>query len=187
MGGQDSLCAKLNYAFEQSQKDDFMSDYFNSYVNYGNQPGLSNAHVFGHAGRPDLTQYWVRRVRRQAYGGTTPDKGYGGHDEDQGQMSSLSALMSIGLFAIDGGSSQTPTYDITAPMFSEITIRLHPDYCDGQTFRVIVHGVSDANCYIRRMLLNGQPHHTFQLSHEQLKRGGTLELWLDSHPQPKQQ
>lgn len=187
MGGQDSLCAKLNYAFLQSQKDDFMSSYGNGYVNYGNQPGLSNAHVFGHAGRPDLTQYWVRRVRRQTYGGTTPDKGYGGHDEDQGQMSSLSALMSIGLFAIDGGSSQTPTYDITAPMFSEITIRLHPDYCDGPTFRIKAHGVSDVNCYIRRMLLNGQPHHDFQLSHEQLKRGGTLELWLDSYPQTPQQ
>lgn len=46
----------------------------------------------------------MRRVRRQAYGGTTPDLGYGGQDEDQGQMGALSALMSIGLFSIDGGS-----------------------------------------------------------------------------------
>ena len=41
-----------------------------------NQPGLSNAHVFNYAGKPWLSQYWVRRVKEQAYGGTTPDLGY---------------------------------------------------------------------------------------------------------------
>ncbi|MBQ9667644.1 MAG: glycoside hydrolase family 92 protein, partial [Prevotella sp.] len=182
MGGADSLCQKLDYAFRQSQKDDFMSGYGNGYVNYGNQPGLSNAHVFAHAGRPDLTQYWVRRVRRQTYGGTTPDKGYGGHDEDQGQMSSLSALMSLGLFAIDGGSSQTPAYDITAPLFSDITIRLHPDYCEGRQFRIVTHNVSDENCYIQRLELNGQPLTVPRLTHADFQRGGTLEIWLGNQP-----
>ena len=198
MGGPDSLCQKLDYAFRQSQKDDFMSGYGNGYVNYGNQPGLSNAHVFAHAGRPDLTQYWVRRVRRQTYGGTTPDKGYGGHDEDQGQMSSLSALMSLGLFAIDGGSSQTPAYDITAPLFSDITIRLHPDYCEGRQFRIVTHNVSDENCYIQRLELNGQPLRSTsgrllpkgrknvpRLTHADFQRGGVLEIWLGNQPTEK--
>ena len=182
MGGNDTLCTRLNYAFEQAASADFMSGYGGGYVSYSNQPGLSNAHVFGHAGRPDLTQYWVRRVRRQAYGGTTPDKGYGGHDEDQGQMSSLSALMSIGLFAIDGGSSQHPAYDITSPIFEEVTIRLHPDYCDGHEFRILTHHNSEANCYIQRMTLNGAAHPDFRLTHEQLQRGGTLEMWLSDQP-----
>ena len=180
MGGNDSLCARLNYAFEQATGDDFMSGYGGGYVSYSNQPGLSNAHVFGHAGRPDLTQYWVRRVRRQAYGGTTPDKGYGGHDEDQGQMSSLSALMSIGLFSLDGGSSQHPTYDITSPIFDKVTIRLHPDYCQGREFRIVVHGNSEQNCYIQRMTLDGVELHETSITHERLQQGGTLELWLGS-------
>lgn len=179
MGGEDSLCQKLNHAFEQSQRDDFMSGYGNGYVNYGNQPGLSNAHVFAHAGRPDLTQKWVHRVRRQTYGGTSPDKGYGGHDEDQGQMASLSALMSLGLFAIDGGSSRFPVYDITAPFFNEITIRLHPDYCEGSEFCITTHNVGDENCYIQRMQLNGRNLDVPQLSHADFQRGGRLELWLD--------
>ncbi|MBR1788849.1 MAG: glycoside hydrolase family 92 protein [Bacteroidaceae bacterium] len=184
MGGNDTLCARLNYAFEQAASEDFMSGYGGGYVSYSNQPGLSNAHVFGHAGRPDLTQYWVRRVRRQAYGGITPDKGYGGHDEDQGQMGSLSALMSIGLFAIDGGSSQCPAYDITSPIFDEVTIRLHPDYCDGREFRILTHHNSEANCYIQRMTLNGAVHPDFRLTHEQLQRGGTLEMWLSDEREP---
>ena len=87
MGGKDQLCHKLNHAFEQAAPDDFVFGYSNGYVSYANQPGCSNAHVFNHAGQPWLSQYWVRRVNEQAYGATTPDEGYGGHDEDQGQMS----------------------------------------------------------------------------------------------------
>ncbi len=98
MGGEDILCEKLNYAFEKAAASDFVFAYNDGYVSYANQPGCSNAHVFNHAGKPWLSQYWVRRVKEQAYGGITPDLGYGGHDEDQGQMGGVSALMAIGLF-----------------------------------------------------------------------------------------
>jgi len=64
MGGPD----KLNYTFEQSVATDFISTYEEGYVSYGNQPDCSNAHVFNHVGFPWLSQYWVRRVSRQAYG-----------------------------------------------------------------------------------------------------------------------
>lgn len=182
MGGNDSLCSRLDFAFRQSAKDDFVSGYGNGYVNYSNQPGLSNAHVFAHAGRPDLTQYWVRRVRRQTYGGVTPDKGYGGNDEDQGQMSSLSALMSIGLFAIDGGSGCNSYYDVTAPIFDKITIKLHPDYCSGREFRIVTHNNGADNCYIRRISLNGVGRQRPAITHAEFVSGGQLDIWLDSKP-----
>lgn len=182
MGGNDSLCSRLDFAFRQSAKDDFVSGYGNGYVNYSNQPGLSNAHVFAHAGRPDLTQYWVRRVRRQTYGGVTPDKGYGGNDEDQGQMSSLSALMSIGLFAIDGGSGCHSYYDVTAPIFDKITIKLHPDYCSGREFRIVTHNNGADNCYIRRISLNGVGRQRPAITHAEFVSGGQLDIWLDSKP-----
>ena len=124
MGGNDTLCSKLNFAFEKAAPQDFVFAYNDGYVSYANQPGLSNAHVFNYAGKPWLTQYWVRRVREQAYGGITPDLGYGGHDEDQGQMGALSALMSIGLFSLQGNASATPVYEITSPIFDDITIKL---------------------------------------------------------------
>ena len=79
MGGNDSLCNKLNYAFRNRQRlEDFVFGYGGGYVSYANQPGCSNAHVFNYAGKPWLSQYWVRRVNEQAYGAITPDKGYGG-------------------------------------------------------------------------------------------------------------
>ena len=128
MGGYDKFCEKLNYAFEQAAPQDFVFGYGQGYVSYANQPGCSNAHVFSWGGKPWLTQYWVRRVNEQAYGGTTPDRGYGGHDEDQGQMGGVSALMSIGLFSTRGTAAARPVYEITSPVFDEVSIRLDKRY-----------------------------------------------------------
>lgn len=182
MGGNDSLCARLDYAFRQSVSTDFVKGYGNGYVSYANQPGLSTAHVFAHAGHPELTQYWVRRVRRQAYGATTPDLGYGGHDEDQGQMGSLSALMSIGLFALDGCSGRNPAYDITSPLFDEVTVHLNGDYYPGGTFRIVTHNNSESNCYISRATFNGAALSGFRLPHTDFARGGVVELWMTDKP-----
>lgn len=182
MGGNDSLCNKLNVAFEKSVETDFVYGYGSGYVSYANQPGCSNAHVFAHAGKPWLTQYWVRRVNEQAYGAITPDRGYGGHDEDQGQMSGVSSLMSIGLFGIDGGSARNPMYDITSPVFNEVTIKLDSNYYSGKTFRIKVYNNSAENCYIQQIRLNGKEYNQYQLSHTNYIQGGLLELWMGNTP-----
>jgi putative alpha-1,2-mannosidase len=151
-------------------------------VSYANQPGLSNAHVFNYAGKPWLTQYWVRKVKEQAYGGITPDLGYGGHDEDQGQMGALSALMSIGLFSLQGNASVTPVYEITSPVFDSITIKLDPKYYKGSTFTIITHNNSKENTYIQKARLNGKELNDFWFTHEDFAKGGTLEIWLGNEP-----
>jgi putative alpha-1,2-mannosidase len=181
MGGNDSLCAKLNYAFEQSEKDDFVFGYGSGYVSYANQPGCSNAHVFNYAGKPWLSQYWVRKVNEQAYGAITPDAGYGGHDEDQGQMGGVSALMSLGLFSLKGTCSQEPVYELTAPVFDEITIKLHPDYNKGKQFKIIVHNNSAENCYIQRVQLNKKTLDGLRFTHRDFSNGGELDIWLDAN------
>ncbi|MCF0176533.1 MAG: glycoside hydrolase family 92 protein [Bacteroidales bacterium] len=182
MGGDDVFTEKLNYAFEMASEADFIASYSNGYVSYANQPGCSNAHLFSHAGKPWLTQYWVRRVQKQAYSGVTPDKGYGGHDEDQGQMGGVSALMSIGLFGVQGLESDVPVYDITSPVFDEVTITLNPAYCSGKTFTIRTYGASEENCYIQKAALNGQPYEYSQFTREIFKAGGELELWLGNQP-----
>lgn len=182
MGGNDTLCRMLNLAFEKSVDGDFVAGYGSGYVSYANQPGLSSAHVFAHAGEPWLTQYWVRRVKEQAYGAVSPVAGYGGHDEDQGQMSGVSALMAIGLFSINGGSAINPSYEITSPVFDEVTITLDNDYYSGDKFTIRVHDNSPENCYIQRAELNGRPWNTFLLPHAEFARGGHLDLWLGPTP-----
>lgn len=182
MGGNDTLCKKLNFAFEKAAPEDFVFGYGGGYVSYANQPGCSNAHVFNYAGKPWLSQYWVRRVNEQAYGAITPDKGYGGHDEDQGQMSGVSALMSIGLFSLTGTASLNPVYDITSPVFDEITISLDKKYYKGDKFVIKTYNNSEKNCYIRQAALNGQPLNQFWFRHSDFMKGGILELWLDGEP-----
>jgi predicted alpha-1,2-mannosidase len=182
MGGPDTLCKMLNYAFEQAKDQDFVFGYSSGYISYANQPGCSDAHVSSHAGRPDLTQYWVRRVNEQAYSGVTPDKGYGGHDEDQGQMGGVSALTSIGLFSLNGTTSIDPVYDITSPVFDEIDIRLNSDYYPGKEFVIKTYNNSKANCYIQKASLNGKEHNQYYFSHADFARGGLLELWLGPQP-----
>ena len=182
MGGKDSFCNRLNYAFEKAQASDFVFGYTEGYVSYANQPGCSNAHVFSYGGKPWLTQYWVRRVQQQAYGGITPDLGYGGHDEDQGQMGGVSALMAIGLFNVTGNQSVTPVYEITSPVFDEIIIRLDNRYYSGKEFRIVTHGNGQTRDYIQRASLNGREHNKFWFSHEVFSKGGRLELWMGDKP-----
>ncbi len=182
MGGNTALTEKLNYAFEKSIPEDFVFAYSDGYVSYANQPGLSNAHVFNYAGKPWLTQYWVRRVKEQAYGGITPDLGYGGHDEDQGQMGALSALMAIGLFDLNGNASAMPVYDITSPIFDEVTIKLDNRYYKGKQFKIISHNNSAENMYIQKVHLNGKGLDNFWFKHEDFAKGGVLEIWLGSQP-----
>jgi putative alpha-1,2-mannosidase len=182
MGGSAALAEKLNYAFEQGRASDFVYTYSDGTVSYANQPGCSNAHVFNHVGHPWLSQYWVRRVSRQAYGGTNPNVGYGGHDEDQGQMGGVSALMKIGLFSLRGTSSKEPVYEITAPEFDEITIQLDPRYYSGKTFTVKAYNNAEENCYIQKAELNGKSLNNCWIYHTDFAKGGTLELWLGPKP-----
>ena len=182
MGGDKVLSNKLNTAFERAQSEDFVFGYGDGYVSYANQPGVSNAHVFNYTGKPWLSQYWVRKVNEQAYGAITPDKGYGGHDEDQGQMGGISALMSMGLFSLRGTSSLQPVYEITSPVFDEITITLNPDYYQGGKFVIKTYNNSPEHIYIQRAVLNGEPFNQVWFSHDEFAKGGVLELWLGPEP-----
>lgn len=182
MGGTQVLCDQLNHAFEQAESSDFVFGYSDGYISYANQPGCSNAHVFNYAGKPWLTQYWVRKVQEQAYGGITPDMGYGGHDEDQGQMGGVSALMAMGLFSLQGNVSSTPTYDITSPVFDKVTIELDPEYYTGKQFTITTHNNSRENMYIQKATLNGETLDSFWFTHETYARGGNLEIWLGPEP-----
>ena len=124
-------------------------------------------------------------MNEQAYGAITPDRGYGGHDEDQGQMGGVSALMSIGLFSTRGTAAARPVYEITSPVFDEVSIRLDKRYYPADRsdrFVIRTYGNSDKNCYIQRARLNGRVLNNFWFPHEEFARGGLLELWLGPEP-----
>ncbi|MBK1834772.1 GH92 family glycosyl hydrolase [Roseibacillus ishigakijimensis] len=183
-GSEEAMAERLESNFEKAAPVRFIAEHGNhaiSWVDYQNQPATGMAHVFNHIGQPWKSQYWVREVLAKTFSDTTPFGGYNG-DEDQGLMGSLSALMALGLFDMSGGAAQKPHYDLTAPVFSKITIHLDPDYYEGKTFVIEAPEASPENVYIQGAKLNGREWNHFQFPHRAFAAGGTLQLQLGDEP-----
>jgi predicted alpha-1,2-mannosidase len=185
LGGAEAFVEKLNRQFELAAPKRFVTPHAThgqEWVDYENQPSCHMAHLFSHAGAPWLTQYWVRRVKEEAFGGTTPAGGYNG-DEDQGQMGGLGVLMAMGLFDVTGGAGIEPRYEITSPLFERVTVALDPAYYPGRTFTIATRGVAPENVYIQSASLNGRPlEGRFWIRHRELTSGGRLEITLGPEP-----
>jgi len=88
----------------------------------------------------------------------------------------------MGLFSLDGGSAQNPMYDITSPIFDEVTIQLDPNYYSGKAFKIKTYNNSDKNCYIQQAKFNGKEQSHYQIPHSDFAKGGLLEIWLGDKP-----
>jgi predicted alpha-1,2-mannosidase len=186
-GGPGKYIEALNRQFELAAPQKFLAQHGKhelQWVDYDNEPSMAMAHMFNLAGAPWLSQKWVRAVKDQAYGDSTPFGGYNG-DEDQGQMGALGVLMAIGLFDVAGGAAVRPSYQITSPIFDRVTIRLSRDYFPGRAFTIETRNNSPQNVYIQSARLNGRPLNECRLDHAELIKGGRLELELG--PQPNQE
>ena len=103
--GRDRFVKQLNDGFEKSAPQRFNGG-GRSAVYHGNEPSMHMAWLFNWAGKPWLTQKWVRAILNRYYG-YTPNDFYLG-DEDQGQMSSWFVMAALGLFEMDGGCRVHP-------------------------------------------------------------------------------
>ncbi len=183
MGGQEEAITKLNQQFEVASKLGFTAgtshdleehpEYRRIPINYGNQPSMQTAYIFNKLGRPDLTQYWSRNVIEKVFSGLSPASGYNG-DEDQGLMGSLSVLMKIGLFQMNGGTEENPSYQIGSPIFDKITVTLHPRYYSNEVFTIKTINNSPTNVYIYKKTLNNQLVEDYNISHSDIVKGGEL-------------
>lgn len=189
MGGEDKAVLKLNEQFETAQKLGFTAggkheleehpEYRRIPINYGNQPSMQTAFVFGKINRSDLTHYWSRKIVKAVYGGLSTSSGYSG-DEDQGLMGSLAVLYKIGLFQMNGGTEENPEYQIGSPIFDKITIELNPTYYSGKTFTINAIKNSMENVYVNNVLLNNKLIKSFNLSHDDIVNGGNLILEMSN-------
>ena len=187
LGGNEAFVKRLSEQFEKASHSNFITphgSHAENWVDYENQPSLHMAHLFSNAGAPWLTQYWVRRIKKDVFGDITPYGGYNG-DEDQGQMGALGVLMAIGLFDIQGGASVDPCYEITSPIFDRVEISLDKRYYDGDKIVIDVKNNSEENVYIQNVLWNGKPHNSFRIPHKELIKGGTLTIELGNKPNKK--
>ena len=150
--------------------------------NHGNQPSLHISWLFNFSGKPWLTQKWTRLICDEFYG-VTGEHGYGyGQDEDQGQLGSWYVLAAMGLFDVQGGVCQRPTYQLGSPQFDRIEIDLKGHHKAGKKFVIETLGNAPGQYYIQSATLNGKPFDQCWLYRDELYKGGTLKLQMGDAP-----
>lgn len=150
--------------------------------NQGNQPCLHIPWMFNEAGRPSLTQKWVRSILNEFYG-TDGIHGYGyGQDEDQGQLGAWYVISSLGLFDMKGLTDQAPSFALGSPLFDKITIRLNDRYYKGKEFVIEARNNSKRNDYVQSMNLNGKPLTDTRIPFSEIVQGGRLVFEMGNQP-----
>lgn len=180
-GSRDAFLARLEEAFVLSEQQKFFAprDHHNLIpLDFGNEPALATAHLFQLAGRPDRTQFWLRRVIDTLKSGNAPVDTWGG-DEDQGIMGAWNVLVSIGLFSATGACESPARYQLTAPLFDRIKITLPA----GRTLTITTTGLTPAATnYTESITFNGKPLTTLELPFTALTAGGELHITVSSVP-----
>ena len=96
-------------------------------------------------------------------------------DEDGSGMTSFVVFSSLGIYPVTPG---IPVYNIGSPMFPKAEVKLS----NGKTFTIIAHGASEANKYIQSAKLNGVEWNKPWISHEDILKGGVLEVVMGNEP-----
>lgn len=172
MGGREKVLADLTDFFNKTPKNLLWNDYYN----HANEPVHLVPFLFNHLGAPWMTQKWTRHICEKAYKNGV--EGIVGN-EDVGQMSAWYVLSASGIHPSTPGSTR---YEITSPVFDEITFPLDRAYYTGKDFVIKAHNNSEKNIYIQKALLNGIPYDQCYLDFKDIVSGGKLELFMGEQP-----
>ncbi|GAA4805944.1 GH92 family glycosyl hydrolase [Olivibacter ginsenosidimutans] len=138
----------------------------------GNEPAMHIPYLYNYAAQPWRTQKRVRNLLQQWFRNDV--MGIPG-DEDGGGLTSFVVFSSLGFYPITPG---LPMYVIGSPMFETASLSLG----NGKTFQVVCQNYAPENKYIQSAKLNGVPWNKSWFSHEELRKGGKLELVMGKHP-----
>jgi predicted alpha-1,2-mannosidase len=143
----------------------------------GNEPDMALPYLFTYVdGEAWRTQRLVRTLTREKFH-EGPD-GLPGND-DAGVLSAWFLFSALGIYPACPGSNQ---YQIGSPLFARATIALDPRFYRGTRFTIAADADSPEAVYIESMQLDGVPHRSFHIDHEQVTRGGTLRLKMTARP-----
>jgi predicted alpha-1,2-mannosidase len=177
MGGDAKTVAKLDAMFDyDNSKLDYshaedIAGLIGQYI-HGNEPSHHVAYLYAHAGAPWRTQARLKQIVDSQYK-PTPD-GLSGND-DLGQMSAWLMFTGLGFYPVTPGSLE---YVIGRPFVDRAALNLS----NGKRFAVVTEGLSDANPYIGKVLLNGKPVPRTYLRHDEIMAGGELRFVMQATP-----
>lgn len=173
--GWDRSISELNELFEKAD----LSALWNENYNHSNEPCHNLTHYFNILGVPHLTQYWTRRVQKEAY--RTGAFGFCGN-EDVGQLSAWFVLSAIGLAQI---CPSEKTFQLNTPLFKSATLKLDPKYhpCKNSNLLKIECDKDPIEYpYIDKILLNGTEIKGYSVSYDDLTNGANLTFILRKDP-----
>ena len=174
--GKERFEKELDEFFEKAD----LSAFWNDDYNHSNEPVHTVPHLFSRTGRPDRTQYWVRRIQREAY--RPGPYGYCGN-EDVGQMSAWFVLTAMGLHQSCPASNE---FDLNTPLFPRVRLTLNPacHACTvARTLTISTDCDPETHPYIASVELNGTPLARMHVTWDELTAGGELMFRLIDRPQ----
>lgn len=176
LGGEKAFINKLDSLFmvtgdmgEEASSD--ITGLIGQYA-HGNEPSHHITYLYAFAGQPWKTADKVRHVLDSLY--TDKPDGLSGN-EDVGQMSSWYIFSAMGFYPVNPSNG---VYVFGSPVIDEATIALR----GGKAFRVVVKNNSSANKYIQKMTLNGKPYTRSYITHQDITRGGVLQMEMGAKP-----
>ncbi|MBQ0096797.1 MAG: GH92 family glycosyl hydrolase [Bacteroidales bacterium] len=156
MGGNEAFAQRLDYGMRQGL------------VKYDNEPGFLATRAFVHAGRPDLSSFWVHHSMHNGF----DLQGYPGN-EDTGAMASWYIFCNLGLCPNAGQDF----YYLNAPMLKSAVLNLQ----GGNKLRIVANAAPE-NVYVQSVKVNGRDWNSAILPHSEIACGGTLEFVLSPVP-----
>ena len=138
----------------------------------GNEPAFHIPYIYNYVGAPWKTQKRIRMLLDTWF--TDNLFGIPG-DEDGGGMSSFVVFSMMGFFPVTAG---TPVYNIGSPVFTKVSI----DLPNGKQFVIKAPESSGKNKYIQSANLNGKDLSKCWFTHQDLAKGGLLELQMGEKP-----
>ena len=182
MGGEKKFRKDLDELFGMELDPKYYADnedieadcLIGGYV-HGNEPSHHIPYLYAWTSEPWKTQYWLRVIMNSKY--RNDMHGLGGND-DCGQMSAWYIFTALGFYPVCPGTDE---YVLGAPYVPYCRISLP----NGKSLEIKASGVSDRNCYVRKVLLNGKSYDKMFIKHSDILNGGTLEFIMSSKPNKK--
>ncbi|HEX8019969.1 GH92 family glycosyl hydrolase, partial [Mucilaginibacter sp.] len=159
-GGNEQFAARLDSALS------------NNVILFDNETVFHLPYLFNEAGKPGLTQKWVRDIMLNRFSATPG--GLPGND-DLGSTSSWYIFSSMGIYPVCPGR---PLYAIGAPLFKSVTLHLP----NGKKFIIGSNNSALKNNYVQSLQVNGKAWQQLRLQHSVLLNGGTMTFVMGKEP-----
>lgn len=144
---------------------------------HGNEPSHHVLYLYNYVGQPWKAARRIRQVMDELY--TDQPAGLCGN-EDVGQMSAWYIMSALGLYQVEpcGG-----IYQIGSPIVREARMKV-----SGGEFIIRTHGLRRGSVpargaiYVHHVELNGKAYPLSYLRHEDIVKGGTLDVYMTNKP-----